>query len=86
MNPDTSSKQSLETILYKLDGDIQNAVEVFIQQDPTWNKFVETFSEVCKDTIVVKKPVGAPIPRRIAYQSKPFNRDSRTPVATTTTE
>lgn len=51
MNPDTSSKQSLETILYKLDGDIQNAVEVFIQQDPTWNKFVETFSEVCKDTI-----------------------------------
>ena len=83
MIPDISSRKIVEKILYRMDGDVRNAVKVLIQQDPTWDKFVEAFSEVCKDTTVIRKPGGGHNPRRNAYQDKPFNRESRPPVATT---
>ena len=49
-----------------MDGDVRNAVKVLIQQDPTWDKFVEAFSEVCKDTTVTRKPGIGHNPRRNA--------------------
>ena len=79
MNPDTSSQRIVEKILYRIDGDIRNAVKVITQQDATWDKFVEVFSEVWKVTTVIRRPVSTHIPRKNIYQIQPFTRDPRPP-------
>ena len=48
--PDINSKIVVEKILFRMSGDIGNAVQVLVQQEPTWEIFVAAFQDVCRDT------------------------------------